>query len=56
LNTYFAGNVAQTSVRPAVGSNSYSSSSGGLNASFAFSNVTLQDVFNAIRLNLILRD
>jgi hypothetical protein len=23
LNTYFAGNVAQTSVRPAVGSNSY---------------------------------
>jgi hypothetical protein len=48
LNTYFAGNTAWTSVRPAVGSNSYSSSLGGLNASFPFSNVTPQDVFKAI--------
>jgi hypothetical protein len=48
LNSYFAGNAAWTSVRPAVGSNSYSSSLRVLNASFDFSNVTTQDVFKAI--------
>jgi hypothetical protein len=44
FDTYFTGNAAQTSVCPVVGSNSYSSSS----ATFDFSNVTPQDVCNAI--------
>jgi hypothetical protein len=48
LNTYFSGNVTQTSVCPTVGSNSYSSSLGGLNDSFAFFIVTPQGAFNAI--------